>query len=192
MSVLLDAGPVLNFLAVNQEGILLKTASSHHLALHVPERVAAEVHGKSQSARFAATSAYVTWKKLRTHGHVTVLPDDLGRSSFNDAVARVAKMPATDRVRSTKSLGEIMVIAHASVLVQHGHDVFMLIDDGEGRTLAKGEQEWLLRAGAPGRLGLWHTNQVLKQADPTWFTGGLTWRQVYDRMRKYDDGLPPL
>ncbi|SNY72234.1 hypothetical protein [Paractinoplanes atraurantiacus] len=76
MSILLDAGPSLNFLAVGQQNILIRT-------------------------------------------------DDLTTWQFAEAVTRISGMPAQDRVRSRKSLGEIMVLAHASVFVQQGQEVFV-------------------------------------------------------------------
>lgn len=47
MSILLDAGPSLNFLAVGQQNILIKVAQSHDLQIEAPERVDREVIGKT-------------------------------------------------------------------------------------------------------------------------------------------------
>ncbi|MGH3277075.1 MAG: hypothetical protein ACRDNZ_22450 [Streptosporangiaceae bacterium] len=81
-------------------------------------------------------------------------------------MTRVSGVPARERVKTRRSLGEIMVLAHASSLAQGGTDVFVLLDDGDGRDRCHREQAWLERHGAPGQLVLWSTRQVLKQADP--------------------------
>ncbi len=194
MSVLLDAGPCLNFLAVNQQGVLIELAASRQLNLAVPQRVEKEILGVGKDPRFARTSALATWHKLRSAGRVTVLDDTLETLEFIDAVTRISGQPAHDRVRTGKSLGEIMVLAHASVLVQRGEDVFVLIDESDGRDRAVQEIAWLQRNGATARLTLWSTRQVLKYAadQPGWIKGGLAWQAVYRQMRPFDDGLPPL
>lgn len=192
MSVLLDAGPALNFLAVGQQNVLLQTAQQAGLQLTVPERVDREVDGMCKDARFKRTSAAGTWTKLKAGGHVAILADDLTTTSFAAAVARISGVPARQRVKTRKSLGEILVLAHASVLAQAGTDVFVLIDEQDGRNRGTREQDWLKRTGAPGQLRMWRTRQVLKNANATWFVGGLTWEQVYNRMRPFDDGLPAL
>jgi hypothetical protein len=192
VSVLLDAGPTLNFLAVGQQTVLIRVADSRGLQLTVPKRVDVEVQGMCKDPRFAKTPAPTTWSKLKGAGRVVVVSDELKTSVFTEAVARISGMPAHERVKTRRSLGEIMVLAHASSLAQDGTDVFVLLDDGDGRDRCRREQAWLERHGAPGRLALWSTRQVLKQADPSWSVGGLTWQQIYKKMRKFDDGLPAL
>lgn len=194
MSVLLDAGPFLNFLAVSQQGILIRLAASRNLELAVPQRVEKEILGKCRDRRFEHTPAERTWHKLTSAGRVCVLSDTLTESEFAEAVGRISGRPAEDRIRDTRSLGEIMVLAHASVLVQQGQDVYVLIDESDGRRRAQREIDWLTRNQAPGRLTLWSTPQVLGYASEQtgWIGGSLTWQAVYEQMRPFDDGLPPL
>jgi hypothetical protein len=130
---------------------------------------------------------------LKSSQRVEILPDELTTHEFADAVARISGMPAQDRVRSKKSLGEIMVLAHASVFVQQGQDVFVLIDEGDGRRRASREAQWLRDNGHGKRLVLWSTRRVLREAGrrENWIAGGLSWEQVYDQMTAYDDGLVP-
>lgn len=130
---------------------------------------------------------------LKSSQRVEILPDELTTHQFADAVARVSGMPAQDRVRSKKSLGEILVLAHASVYVQQGHDVFVLIDDGDGGRRASQEAQWLRGQACKQSLAVWSTRQVLREADrhEGWIKGGLTWERVYDQMTAYDDGLLP-
>ncbi|MDA8436239.1 MAG: hypothetical protein M0Z98_09655 [Actinomycetales bacterium] len=185
MSILLDAGPILNFVAVSEQGLLLGLAEAHDLSLAAPEKVREEVDRKAATGRFARTGALSTWRKLVAAGRVGILDDTL-TDEFVAAVVRVSGQQATDRVRSSKDLGELMVIAHASVLSQQGTDVFVLIDEGDGRKRALREKEWLATAGAAGTLTLWNTPQVLKQTAPE------RWKSIYTRMRDFDDGLAPL
>lgn len=119
MSILLDAGPSLNFLAVGQQNILIQIARSQKLRLAAPARVDSEVIGMSRSDRFKGTAVRATWTTLKSSGRVEILPDELTTQQFADAAARISGMPVRDRVRDRKSLGEIMVLAHASVFVQH-------------------------------------------------------------------------
>ncbi|MGE3449030.1 MAG: hypothetical protein AB7H92_15790 [Microbacteriaceae bacterium] len=186
MSILLDAGPTLNFVAVSEQGLLLGLADAHTLSLAAPEKVREEVDRKAGQGRFARTGAQSTWRRLVAAGRVDVLDDTLGDDVLVAAVARVAGQQATDRVRSSKDLGELMVIAHGSALAQQGTDVFVLMDDGDGRRRAQLEKEWLEKTGAPGALTMWSTPQVLKQTAPD------RWKGIYTRMRDFDDGLPPL
>lgn len=186
MSVLLDAGPTLNFVAVSEQGLLLGLAAAHDLQLLAPEKVRDEVDRKAGQGRFARTGAQSTWRKLVAAGRVGILDDTLTDDLLIAAVARVSGQQAANRVRSGKDLGELMVIAHASVLAQRGTDAFVLIDDGDGRKRALREKEWLATSGATGTLTLWNTPQVLKQTAPE------NWKGIYTRMRAFDDGLPPL
>lgn len=195
MTVLLDAGPALNFLAVGQQNILVKAAASADLQLAAPRRVDTEVRGMSKNPRFARTGALTTWSRMCAADRIRILDDTLdGNPDFTSAVTRVSGKPAKDRVRDGRSLGEILVIAHASTRAQAGQDVFILIDDGDGRTRARREIAWLTRQQASGRVTLWKTQQVLHAAkrQPDWIVDGLTAEQVYEKMRDFDEGLPPL
>lgn len=195
MTVLLDAGPALNFLAVGQQNILIRAADSANLQLAAPQRVDREVRGMCKDARFARTGALGAWSKLCAAQRIDILDDSLdGNGAFTAAVTRISGMPASDRVRSGKSLGEILVIAHASIRAQAGQDVFILIDEGDGRSRAHRECGWLTRESAPGTITLWRSQQVLHAAKhhPDWIVGDLTAEQVYEKMRPFDDGLPAL
>lgn len=193
MSILLDAGPSLNFLAVGQQNILIQAATSQQLQLVAPARVDNEIVGMCCNDRFKNTAVLRTWSTLKASKRVQILPDELNTWAFTEAVTRISGIPARDRIRSTKSLGEIMVLAHASVYVQLGHQVFVLIDDRDARRRTGREAQWLHSEGFEKQLILWSTPQVLQEAGrhEGWITGDLNWEQVYDRMTAYDDGLPP-
>lgn len=95
MSVLLDAGPVLNFLAVGQQDALLQVATTAQLRLSTPEQVDVEIRRQATQARFVKTAAGATWTKLKAGKHVTVLPDDL-----DGPVGHEAGAPARRQGRS--------------------------------------------------------------------------------------------
>jgi hypothetical protein len=191
VSILLDAGPCLNFLAVGQQNILVQVATSQQLQLLAPARVDSEIVGMCHNDRFKSTRVLSVWKTLKASKRVKILPDELSTRQFIDAVTRISGMPARDRIRSKRSLGEIMVLAHASVYVQRGHQVFVLIDDRDGRRRAGREAQWLRGEGCEKHLVLWSTPQVLQEAGrhEGWIKGDLTWELVYDQMTAYDDGL---
>ncbi len=190
MSVLLDAGPVLNFLAVGQENVLIQYASARNMQLAAPERVNQEVLGMSRSPRFNRTGVERKWKTL-TSSRISLLDDSVNTTEFVEAIERVSDMPVQARLRDRKSLGELLVIAHASVMAQAGKHATVLIDDGEGLGLAKREKKWLEVHSCEESLELVSSVNVLRAADPGWIMGQLGWEKVYDRMCTFDDGLRP-
>lgn len=193
MSILLDAGPCLNFLAVRQENVLIQLAAFYDLELAAPQRVDDEVEGMVRDSRFTKTRVLTTWRTLKGPGRLRILNDGLETQEFAEAVARTdQRVPARDRVRQRRNLGEILVLAHASVLAQRGEQVFVLIDESDGRRRANDEQRWLSRRGASGALMLWNTPRDLHEtaSHPGWIRNDLTWEAVYDQMTKFGDGLP--
>ena len=94
MSVLLDAGPSLNFLAVGQENILIQAATSANLGLAVPARVEKEILSVSQNTRFQRSPAEATWRRLRSTGHIDVLDDTLTTERDHVAAGEQGHRPA--------------------------------------------------------------------------------------------------
>jgi hypothetical protein len=189
--LIVDAGPLLNFLATNRQGLLLEIASRKKLTLAVPERVNKEVLGKSLSARFQGSGAHGRWNNLSRSSRIEILSDDLKDPQFAETVTHISAAPAQDRMREKSDLGELLVIAHGSNRAQNGEAAFIIIDEREGRRKAKCESSRVARNGGQATLTLWSTPHVLKGAADA---GLLTdrWQSVYERMRKYDDGLPAL
>lgn len=146
-----------------------------------------------QDQRFAAAER--VWKKLPPRW-MDVLSDDV-TEELAAAVHRIAGMPIEQRQRSKKDLGEVMDIAHAVVAAERGDDVIVLIDDEGGRRIAANQQRRIQRFQAMsseiGRLDLISTLTVLKAA-----AGGEhlpdrnSMRELYERLRRLDDGLVPL
>lgn len=193
MGVILDAGPLLNFLAVGQQNVLIQLAQSQGLDLSVPEVVDREVQNLCvRDRRFASSPAPATWRKLIDTKRILILSDELTDDALLTAISRVSGVAAETRRRDPASLGEILVIAHGSVLAQQGSNVYLLIDDGDGRRRAKQEIAFLKQKGTAGRMYLWSTRQILEQVDPAWFHQGKKAKEVYNRMRAFDDGLPPV
>lgn len=118
MSIILDAGPSLNFLAVGQENILIQAAEFAQLTLATPERVDIEVRGKCRDQRFVRTGALNKWTQLTAAGRIDLLSDELVTGAFTDAIGRISGKPARERVREKPSLGQTE--AHAPPAYQGG------------------------------------------------------------------------
>lgn len=186
----IDAGPSLNFLSINRERLLIGVLG----AISAPESVENEVLRKAaQDPRFRAAAP--VWRKL-TPKWIEVLSDD-PTPELVQAVHRISRQPMAERLRQPKDLGETMVIAHAVVAAEAGADVIVLIDDGPGARVAALEIRRLnrirdLRAGA-GSIRLASTLTILERAAGTpHVRDRAEMREVYQRLRGLDDGLPPL
>lgn len=187
---IMDAGPGINFFSLNRERLLFSAVGP----LSIPEIVEQEILRKArQEERFAAAERVIKKVPERL---LEVLSDDV-TEELTVAVQRIAGMPLGERVRSSRDLGETMVIAHAVVAAEHGERVLVLIDDSGGRRVAAREQRRLKRlsdqGNGSGRIDLISTLSVLKKA-----AGGAdlpdrgSLRDLYGRLRKLDDGLVPL
>ncbi|GAA2671014.1 MULTISPECIES: hypothetical protein [Actinosynnema] len=187
---IIDAGPSLNFLSINKERLLIGVLGK----LSTPETVEAEVLRKAHAdRRFKAVTA--TWGKL-TRSCIQVLSDDL-TPELAAVISRIAEMPAEQRLKTPKDLGELMVVAHAVVAAERGDVVTVLIDDGAGARLAAAEKRRLDRSRRAGRqvggISLVSTLTVLEGAAKTEHLpdrGAM--RETYLRLRGLDDGLPPI
>ena len=90
-----------------------------------------------------------------------------------------------------------MVVAHAVVHAEAGHQVTVIIDDQGGAALATTEirrLDRLRKMGKPvGGIALVNTVTILEKA-----AGGIylpdkgSMREVYTKLRKNDDGLLPI
>ncbi len=173
--VILDAGPALTFCAANKQQILYGTLSRVGDLL-APERVDIEVLDKARSRRF--TAARKNWLGLVEHGHVALLSDEQS-DALDAAVVAISQTPFAERVRQTRDLGELMVMAHALVLRDQGLDVVVLIDEWRGQQLASRQS-----------LRVMDTQSVLRSAARNGFVADRgQMRKVYAELRKYDDGL---
>jgi hypothetical protein len=186
----IDAGPALNFLSINKERLLIGILGR----LSTPETVADEILRKSRSdQRFRPAEAI--WHKL-TPDWIEILCDDV-TPALAAVVSRISELPMRERLKTSKDLGETMVIAHAVVAAEAGAAVTVLIDDGAGAALAASEQrrlERLVGQGRPvGMLRLASTLTVLERAAGSqYISDRAEMRAIYERLRRGDDGLPPI
>jgi hypothetical protein len=186
----IDAGPGLNFFALNKERLPISVLGQ----LSTPETVRNEILRKARTdKRFERAEAVVN--KL-TPTYLEVLPDDV-TAELDRAVQRIERVPMSRRLAVSKDLGELMVIAHATVLADAGSHVVVLIDETNGAALAGSEQRRLARmrstGASVGSIKIVNTPRVLAAA-----AGGphipdrATLRTLYNQMRKLDDGLVPI
>jgi len=188
---ILDAGPSLNFLSIHQERLLISVLGK----LSVPETVRAEALRKaSQDARFAP--AEKIWRKLEPAGWLQVLSDD-ETPELAKVVHRITRQPLEQRRRYARDLGELMVVAHAVVAAEAGETVTVLIDDGAGAAMAASETRRLQRLHNQGqdvgRIVLARTLTVLhRAAGGPYISDRAAMREIYQRLRARDDGLPPI
>ena len=187
---IMDAGPGLNFFSLNKERLLFATLGP----LAVPEIVEQEIARKArQDQRFKAAERVLGKVPTRL---LEILPDDV-TPELAKAVHRIAGVPIENRMRSSKDLGETMVIAHAVVAAERGDRVMVLIDDGGGRQIAMREAARLRRLQEVqehvGSIALISTGHVLqKAAGGEYLPDRNSLRELYERLRVLDDGLAPL
>lgn len=187
---IMDAGPGINFFSLNKERLLFDTLGP----LCAPEAVETEILRKArQDERFAAAER--VWRKLPER-LMEVLSDDV-TDELAAAVHRISGLPFDRRIRSGKDLGEIMVIAHAAVAAQTGQRVTVLIDDGGGSRIAAQEASRLDRLRGNdepvGSIALISSITVLEHAaGGSYLPDKNAMRDLYERLRGLDDGLPPL
>lgn len=187
---IIDAGPALNFLAINRERILTGVVGR----ISTPETVESEVLEKARrDARFRAVAG--VWAKMRP-SWIELLSDD-ETPELAAVVGRLSQLPMAERKMMAKDLGETMVVAHAAVKAEAGQHVIVIIDDQGGATLAMSEKRRLDRIRALGKpvgsITLVNTVSILRKA-----AGGVhvpnrkTMREVYTKLRACDDGLLPI
>jgi antitoxin (DNA-binding transcriptional repressor) of toxin-antitoxin stability system len=187
---IIDAGPSLNFLSAGKTRLLISVLGQ----LSAPEAVRAEVLRKSrQDERFRA--AATTWRKL-SPTWMQILSDD-ETPELARTIQRMTRLPMERRLRSSKDLGETMVIAHAVVAAEAGEPVTILIDDGPGARLAGAEIRRLTRLQAAdrkvGSISLISSLIVLERAAKTeHIPDKATMRATYEQLRGLDDGLPRI
>lgn len=187
---IIDAGPGLNFFSINKERLLLGTLGP----LCAPETVRDEILRKAKAdRRFAA--AQTVWSKLPERLMQVMSDDEV--PALAAVVHRISRLPMSERLKQRRDLGETMVIAHAIVAAEAGESVTVLIDDGAGAKIATLEiarlQRKRARGDRVGTLRLIRTLTVLERAAGSeHLPDRAAMRDTYERMRRLDDGLPPI
>ena len=79
------------------------------------------------------------WPRLRASSRVRILTALTPTDSRADVVATVARLRGTSAqlaLSASRDLGEAVVIGHAKAFAEAGHEVYVVIDDQSGQTLA--------------------------------------------------------
>lgn len=191
--VIIDAGPVLDFLARRDWTYILYSALPAGSFI-VPATVEQEVLRKARTDRRFATVTN-QWTKLRNADRVHVLSDEV-TPELNVVVQDMCGLSMPTRLGRPKDLGETMAVAHAVVLAEQGQDVAIVIQEREGTRIALREQARLKRLGLPqGSLTVWSVADVVAFAVAAGCAkipdqGSLL--EVWREMRGYDDALPDI
>jgi predicted nucleic acid-binding protein len=137
-SVILDTGPCLNFLAVNEGKLLYSVLGASNNRILVPQEVANEIVDKArESAKFSAAAR--RFEGLSREPKFAVLESKLDDVALIRAMRRVSPgKPPSELLaaRRMKDLGEILVISHAIKLRDEGNTVSLVMDERIGRKLA--------------------------------------------------------
>ncbi|MRH92123.1 hypothetical protein GFY24_32590 [Nocardia sp. SYP-A9097] len=186
----IDAGPALNFLAINQERLLLAVLGE----ISTPETVEGEVLRKARTDRRFERVGMV-WSKL-TPKWIEVLSDDW-TDTLEAVCARQNGMLWIERKKQAKDLGELLVVAHAVAAAEQGRHIIVVIDDQSGATMATAEGLRLdrLRVQDPsiGRIILINTTTILERAVGIGrIADRAAMKAIYARLRDCDDGLVPI
>lgn len=187
---IIDAGPALNFLAVNRLDLVFNTVGK----LSTPETVAAEVaRNIRRNPRFRDVPEH-RWKKLTTAGWISILSDE--GDELDALCARVEQQSLDLRKLQSKDLGELMVVLHAVLEAERGRHVTVLIDDGAGARLAARESHKIERARQSrhpefGSITLINSMTILqRQANTRLIPDRAAMRRIYGKLSEFDDGLP--
>lgn len=183
-SVLLDAGPSLNFFGSGHQELLFRAAEAISSDLQMPEVVRTEVEGKSISdERFQQA------QKRLGHaidaGTVQILSDGQGADGLLARFASEAQLKLAKRSRgpggplALKDLGEAMVIAHARMLGSQGVTVRVMIDEWRAQEVAR---EY--------GLALLSTETVLLKAAKLGLVENPgSMKKIWEKLRTLDNGL---
>lgn len=187
-----DAVCCVYFCAAGKSSLLISILAGLGMEILIPAEVEREVLRK----RVGQVETH--WPRMRASARVKILdpldPTD-GQSVVLLTVARIRETSAHLALSSSRDLGEAVVIGHARVLADAGHQVCVVIDDQGGQTLATMEGlavlavEDLLLAAV--QLGLLAPEQLRKTYEdlipfgsglPTW--GASTLRQQFREWRR--------
>jgi hypothetical protein len=188
----IDAVCCVYFCAAGKYALLVSVLTELGMEILIPAEVEREVlrkrHGQVQAQ----------WPRLRASSRVRILDALTVTDSRSDVVATVARlrgMSAQLALSASRDLGEAIVIGHAKVLADAGHEVYVVIDDQGGQALASGEGldvftvEDLLMAGL--QLGILAAERLRKTYEdlipfgsglPTWEASRM--KQLYDEWRQ--------
>jgi hypothetical protein len=171
-----DAVCCVYFCAAGKSGLLISILAELGMEILIPAEVEREVLRK----KIGQVQAH--WPKLRAFQRVKILDELTATDARADVVATVARVRGASAqlaLSTNRDLGEAVVIGHAKVLADAGHEVYVVIDDQGGQALASAEQLILLTVEdlliAALDLGLLAPDQL---------------RKTYEALIPFGSGLP--
>lgn len=171
-----DAVCCVYFCAAGKYALLVSILAGLGMEILIPAEVEREVLRKRMG------QVQVQWPRLRSSSRVQILDELTITDSRSDVIATVVRLRGTSTelaLSVSRDLGEAIVIGHAKVLADAGHEVYVVIDDQGGQTLASIEGlsiltvEDLLMAAL--QLGLLPSERL---------------RRTYEDMIPFGSGLP--
>ena len=180
------------FCGAGKHALLVNILTELRMEILIPAEVEREVLRK----RLGQVQAQ--WPRLRASSRVRILHALTVTDSRSDVVATVARlrgMSAQLALSASRDLGEAIVVGHAKVLADAGHEVYVVIDDQGGQALASSEgldvftvEDLLMAALQLGILAAERLRKTYEDLIP--FGSGLpTWeasrmKQLYDEWRQ--------
>jgi hypothetical protein len=187
-----DAVCCVYFCAAGKYALLVSILTELGMEILIPEEVEREV------LRKRVGQVQAQWPRLRACSRVRILDALTVTDRRLDVVATVARlrgMSAQLALSASRDLGEAVVVGHAKVLADAGHEVYVVIDDQGGQALASSEGldvlavEDLLMAGL--QLGILAAERLRKTYEdlipfgsglPTWEASRM--KQLYNEWRQ--------
>ena len=185
-AVILDRGPCLNLISINQVNLMHAALSVDFDKLFLLRKVANEISDKSgEGTKFARADPL--FKGLVRSSMIEILESD---AHNDEALVRAIKLvsalpPTVLLTKRRKDLGEKMVVAHGLKLREAGFEVTLVIDDRDGQDLARRHE--FKTIGTIRILGLAAFQGLVTLAEM---------KVIYERLRPsngaepMDDGLP--
>lgn len=128
-----DAVCCVYFCAAGKSSLLIRILVELGMEILIPAEVEREVLRKRMG------QVRDQWPRLRSSSRVQILDELTPTDIRSDVVAAVARLRGTSvqlAMSVSRDLGEAVVIGHAKVLADAGHEVYVIIDDQGGQTLA--------------------------------------------------------
>jgi predicted nucleic acid-binding protein len=182
--IVLDAGPILNFMGRNDTtDLYLKTLKAMTDGIVVPDAVVDEVEHKSgKDQRFTACRKKLLAVIGGQHISMLVTPDRHDDDEYEFHWSWVMNNCPKPMLISGKNRGEMVLVAHARVLQTRGLDVVAMIDDQDAVVLAT-------KAGIP----TFSTVQLFQESiNHGLITDKAQLKKLYGFVQEKDDGLLPF
>lgn len=131
-----DAVCCVYFCAAGKNSLLISILARLDLEILIPAEVEREVLRKDTG------QIKGQWRRLRSSSRVKILDALTETDSRADVLAVLVRLRATsakEALSLSRDLGEAVVISHARVLADAGHEVFVVIDDQGGQDMATDE-----------------------------------------------------